>query len=246
MKLSYVEFMQKSCDQNKKGWTKSQLVDLCKELNLDTKGTKKELCTRLKQYYEFKWKNTFDWKIEEGEEEIEAKQQMNRLQKLPPEIILSIIKQMDLKDIRRLCSKYYTIKRVCIDNKNTIAQNIFERYNLKFSQNIKKKEFIILKEIYKYNKHFSDNWFTFLSKADLDIINFVKDNIDTSQFKYSLDILPGRIWTKDTPSEIIEEYNRILLLLDIYEKRGKSDIRNQKISDYRKDVLERIKKLKAM
>jgi hypothetical protein len=109
---------------------------------------------------------------------------------MPPELILEIIGKMEFPEIKRLCKRYPSFQNVCVDNKNSIAQRIFDTHKFEFDENIKGRQFEILRKLCEYNPDLRDDkWGDFLEYGDLDTIKLFKNNIKEKTYTQAMTTL---------------------------------------------------------
>lgn len=127
-RINYSSFVKKTCNEPRTGWLAKELKTFAKILELTSSGTKKELCKKIKHHLEFNIDNNFNWELTNDEAN-----NTSNFQNVPAEIILEVLKHSDVNNIKRLCSKYPEFKKVCVNYKNSIAKDILDKLNIKFS-----------------------------------------------------------------------------------------------------------------
>lgn len=78
------------------------------------------------------------------------------LNELSEDVIISILGQLDIGSIQNMC-KIKHIRKICLENKNTISKNILKRYGYKIPETFKGSYVTLLKHLYYIDKNLESN-----------------------------------------------------------------------------------------
>jgi len=191
--LDYFNFIKKPIDK----WTVLELTYLLRDkYRLQTsKKKKQDLWEIIKNHLEKKIGNDLDWEISGNELPVIGKNI------LPDDIMLQILEKMDFDEIRRQCNKSMLFKKICMNNKNALAEHILKinGFNTKF---IKGFQYKILKIIYPYRYMDSIEMGKMIKNEILD-----KSDID---IPLNENCKKALILLSIFPSETLKEFKRIL------------------------------------